>query len=64
MQQKKRFVRGINTDVWIGRKFFNNDRFLFEWYFMADNWDSSTAKESNRKDPVLLIVYFPGNVFN
>lgn len=31
---------------------------------MADNWDSSTAKESNRKDPVLLVVYYPGNVFN
>lgn len=47
-------VSGINTDVWIGVREFDNITTIWEWYFMADGWQQEGSLELEFNVPVLL----------
>lgn len=60
----KRRIDGINADVWIGPRKLGHESTLYyyEWYFMADNWQTSTPQGFSSQDPLLLIIYPPDSV--
>lgn len=53
----KRLVRGMNTDVWAAPRTFLGKQNLYEWYFMADGWQSFTFEGLHRQYPVLMMMY-------
>ena len=57
---KQRIIKGVNTDVWIAYRYDPQNiavDFTYEWYFMADGWDSENFGDSTTQVPYQLIIY-------
>lgn len=57
MKLIKKQIRGIYTDIWSAPRDFGGATNLFEWYFMADGWQSLSLEGTQHQDPVLMIMY-------
>ena len=52
----KRIVRGINTDVWIAPRDYEDQKAIWEWHFMTDQWLSQETNAVNTNEPILLTI--------
>jgi hypothetical protein len=51
-------IKGVKTDVWITYRYKENFYYLYyEWYFLAEGWDSMNFGGPSTQTPFQLIIY-------
>lgn len=60
----QKLVGNINTDVWIGKRDFENQQTTWQWHFMADGWFQNSKLAVLAHEPVMLIITFFERVYD